>query len=178
VDNDSVDTIADPDPHYILTPDSTQKHFNKLSFLSLSLDSTATSPTSPVFRKPIPEQALCFSSAASLLEHVTRNWRHNFVTLDLRTEWMIKMFARRPFFMLVNVDGPISDRFRRVSSHLVIDPICSATHVFTEALRLEDLSALSFSPMTLIFTAGGLESIPLEITKLSICHPSISSRNT
>ncbi|KAH9982804.1 cytidine deaminase-like protein [Lactifluus volemus] len=59
--------------------------------------------------------ALCFSSAASLLEHVTRNWRHNFVTLDLRTEWMIKMFARRPFFMLVSVDGPISDRFRRVT---------------------------------------------------------------
>jgi hypothetical protein len=178
VDNDSIDTIADSDPHYILTPDSTQKHFNKLSFLSLSLDSSATSPISPVFRKPIPEHALCFASAASLLEHVTRNWRHNFVTLDLRTEWMIKMFAKRPFFMLVSVDGPISDRFRRVSSYLVTDPICYAMHVFTEAIRLEDLSALSFSPMTLMFTVGDLESISLGITKLSICHPSITFRNT
>jgi hypothetical protein len=136
VDNESIDTVADSDPQDIL---SIQK--SKLSFLSL-LDSTAPSPISPRFQRNIPEQALCFASATDVLEHVTRNWHSNFVTQDIRTEWMIQIFTKRPFFMLVSVDGPISDRFRRVSLYLITYPICSVTHVFTEAIRLEGLSKL------------------------------------
>jgi len=34
----------------------------------------------------------------------------------LRTEQMIQMFIKRPFFMLVSVDGPISDRFHRANN--------------------------------------------------------------
>jgi hypothetical protein len=137
VDNESIDAVADS--HGFLTADLLQK--SKLSFLSL-LDSTATSPISPGFQKSIPQQGLCFTSAAELLEHVTQNWRYNFVTQDLRTESMIQMFTLRPFFMLVSVDGPISDRFRRVSSYLITYPICSITNIFTEAIRLECLSKL------------------------------------
>ncbi|KAI0304563.1 cytidine deaminase-like protein [Russula brevipes] len=59
--------------------------------------------------------SLCFESPTDLLEHVTRNWRQNFVTQDLRTEQTIQLFTRRPFFMLVSIDGPISDRFRRAN---------------------------------------------------------------
>lgn len=61
------------------------------------------------------EHLLCFSSPAELLEHVTRNWREDFVTQDLRTEHAIQIFIKRPFFMLLSIDGPISDRFRRAN---------------------------------------------------------------
>ncbi|KAH9044564.1 cytidine deaminase-like protein [Lactarius pseudohatsudake] len=72
----------------------------------------------PVRIRQAPEQPLWFASATELLEHVTLNWRSNFVTRDLRTERMIQMFTKRPFFMLVSVDGPISDRFRRANTNL------------------------------------------------------------
>ncbi|KAH9997741.1 cytidine deaminase-like protein [Russula compacta] len=60
-----------------------------------------------------------FSSATELLEHVTRNWRHNFVTQDLRTEHIIEMFIKRPFFMLISIDGPLSDRFLRANKFVL-----------------------------------------------------------
>ncbi|KAI0274984.1 cytidine deaminase-like protein [Gloeopeniophorella convolvens] len=89
-------------------------HRNRLSSNSfLSLSSAAPSPTSSHFPKKIREQPLWFPSAMELLEHVTRNWRSNFVTQDLRTEQVIRMFIKRPFFMLISIDGPIVDRFRR-----------------------------------------------------------------
>ncbi|KAH9081730.1 cytidine deaminase-like protein [Lactarius deliciosus] len=72
----------------------------------------------PVRIRQAPEQPLWFASTTELLEHVTLNWRSNFVTRDLRTERMIQMFTKRPFFMLVSVDGPISDRFRRANTNL------------------------------------------------------------
>ncbi|KAH9178795.1 cytidine deaminase-like protein [Lactarius sanguifluus] len=74
---------------------------------------------------------LWFASAAELLEHVTRNWRSNFVTRDLRTERMIQMFTKRPFFMLVSVDGPISDRFRRANTKSNTSPLHSLQQYVT-----------------------------------------------
>ena len=110
----------------------------------LSLESAAPSPVSTggFQREAAPEQPLWFASATELLEHVTLNWRSNFVTRDLRTERMIQMFIKRPFFMLVSVDGPISDRFHRANKFV----LCSSfhpffTHVSTEVLR-QGLSAL------------------------------------
>ena len=63
---------------------------------------------------------LCFASAAELLEHVTRNWRQDYVTQDLRTEQAIQMFIKRPFFMLLSIDGPISDRIRRANRFVLL----------------------------------------------------------
>ncbi|KAI0001704.1 cytidine deaminase-like protein [Russula vinacea] len=61
------------------------------------------------------DRAQARNEVAELLEHVTRNWRKDFVTQDLRTEQAIQMFIKRPFFMLLSIDGPISDRFRRAN---------------------------------------------------------------
>jgi len=48
-----------------------------------------------------------------MLDHVTRNWRSNLVTTDLTTYDDIKPFVKRPFFMLLSVDGPLRTRFQR-----------------------------------------------------------------
>ncbi|KAJ3865262.1 cytidine deaminase-like protein [Lentinula novae-zelandiae] len=48
-----------------------------------------------------------------VLDYVTRNWRSNFVTTDLRTREVIEMFIKRPFFMLLSLDGPLLERYRR-----------------------------------------------------------------
>ena len=108
-------------PHSFLDVDSTRR--TKPSTNSfLSLDSPASVVSSPIshgFHRNGNEQSLSFASAAELLEHVTRNWRNDFVTQDLRTEQAIQMFAKRPFFMLLSIDGPISDRFRRANKFVL-----------------------------------------------------------
>ena len=110
----------------------------------LTLDSAAPSPISPRFLRNgnISEQSLCFPSAEALLKYITRNWRQDFVTQDLRTEQTIEMFTKRPFFMLVSIDGPISDRFRRANTFVrfCLSEMHCVTLFFTEAIGQECLS--------------------------------------
>ncbi|KAH9944164.1 cytidine deaminase-like protein [Epithele typhae] len=61
------------------------------------------------------EHPLLFGSAAELLAHVTKNWRTNFVTIDLITRQVLEDFRTRPFVLVVGVDAPLLTRFRRIS---------------------------------------------------------------
>ncbi|KAH7886091.1 cytidine deaminase-like protein [Phlebopus sp. FC_14] len=54
-----------------------------------------------------------FTSPDHLLDHVTVNWRLNFVTDDLASVELVRQFAKRPFFMLVDVDAPLLLRYHR-----------------------------------------------------------------
>jgi hypothetical protein len=85
-----------------------------ISFLSLgSPNFTSSHPTSDFLWGKARQQPLCFPTPSQLLDHVTRNWRSNFVTCDLNTRELIEYFIKRPFFMLVSVDAPLLERFRR-----------------------------------------------------------------
>jgi len=53
------------------------------------------------------------SGADALLEFATHHWREHFVTEDLVTQEVIYAFSKRPFFLLINVEAPISTRFLR-----------------------------------------------------------------
>ncbi|KAG6337078.1 hypothetical protein ID866_2031 [Astraeus odoratus] len=76
--------------------------------------------------------SLVFTSAAELLDYVTRHWRSNFVTMDLTSLELIGLFAKRPFFMLVNVDAPLLQRYRRLGPRQV--PSCSEIEAALNAL--------------------------------------------
>lgn len=86
---------------------------HRLSFLSM------ISPPQSALPSPLSgggsqgEQSLYFSTSSDMLEHATRNWRMNFVTIDLDTQESLEQFVRRPFIMVVNVDAPILLRFER-----------------------------------------------------------------
>lgn len=59
-------------------------------------------------------QAYDFPSAHSLLEHSTAHWRDNIVTMDLKTRAEIEIgFDKRPFFLLIGVDAPVTVRWKR-----------------------------------------------------------------
>ncbi|KAF8140572.1 cytidine deaminase-like protein [Boletus edulis] len=70
------------------------------------------SPVSSAF--PHRSNPMAFSSPEELLDHVTRNWRKDFVTIDLTSAPLIALFVKRPFFLLVNVDAPLLQRYRRL----------------------------------------------------------------
>src|SRR5712675_2914556 len=192
-DDSSTNTVVDSPIRGVLEtnrdhrPEPEKDKLNTNSFLSL--ESTAPSPISPLFQRRVSEsvdRSLCFVSAEELLGYVTRNWRHNFVTQDLRTEQAIQMFIKRPFFMLVSIDGPILDRFRRANTFVPSFPssytIYCMTLVFTEARAQGCLSTLLYWLMTLMSTVGGVTVIirmpTLRIPKLNTRHPSTASRNT
>ena len=54
-----------------------------------------------------------FPGADALLEFATHHWREHLVTEDLITQDVIDAFSKRPFFLLINVEAPISTRFLR-----------------------------------------------------------------
>ncbi|EAU92806.2 dCMP deaminase [Coprinopsis cinerea okayama7 len=84
------------------------------SFLSMSpLPSPAPTASPNALMNHSMSKPLCFSSPNDLLDYVTVNWRENFVTSDLNTKELVDIFIRRPFFMLISVDAPLLDRFRR-----------------------------------------------------------------
>ncbi|CCM04192.1 uncharacterized protein FIBRA_06358 [Fibroporia radiculosa] len=86
---------------------------HRLSFLSMA------SPPPSALPSPAPGthfgrlQPLWFASPSQLLQHVTRNWRTNFVTADLATRRLLEPFITRPFFMIISVDAPLMTRFKR-----------------------------------------------------------------
>ena len=57
-----------------------------------------------------------------MLDHVTRDWRNHYVTSDVLSSGDLSEFAVRPFVLVVKVDAPILERFRRVTRYRSLSP--------------------------------------------------------
>lgn len=62
-----------------------------------------------------------FESMEEMVDYVTKRWRQNFVTVDIWTVEDLEIIAKRPFFLLVSVDAPITIRWKRFNERLVPD---------------------------------------------------------
>jgi dCMP deaminase len=54
-----------------------------------------------------------FPNVDALLEFVTTRWREHFVTTDVWDEATLDALIKRPFFLLISVDAPVSIRWKR-----------------------------------------------------------------
>ena len=77
-------------------------------------------------RVPSPEKSPAgsgrtFPDVDALLEFVTLRWRERFVLTDIWDETVVDALMRRPFFLLVSVDAPVSVRWQRFKAR------CAAT---------------------------------------------------
>ncbi|KAF2154941.1 deoxycytidylate deaminase [Myriangium duriaei CBS 260.36] len=61
-----------------------------------------------------------FSDAEGLLDYVTQNWTEHFVTTCLWSQHVLNVLLRRPFFVLISVDAPISVRWARFKARCVL----------------------------------------------------------
>ncbi|KAH7350625.1 cytidine deaminase-like protein [Rhexocercosporidium sp. MPI-PUGE-AT-0058] len=59
-----------------------------------------------------------FSTADDLLDFVTKKWQELWVTTDVHSEAILDKLDRRPFFILVSVDGPIHVRWKRFQERM------------------------------------------------------------
>jgi dCMP deaminase len=60
-----------------------------------------------------------FESMVEMVGYVTKRWRQNFVTVDIWTEKDLEIVVKRPFFLLVSVDAPITVRWKRFYERFV-----------------------------------------------------------
>jgi dCMP deaminase len=60
-----------------------------------------------------------FDSMGEMVEYVTKRWRQNFVTVDIWTEEDLGIVIKRPFFLLISVDAPISVRWKRFNERYI-----------------------------------------------------------
>lgn len=58
-------------------------------------------------------QSHTFSSPEEILDFVTKQWQSRFVTTDIPSEAVLDVFMRRPFFLLLSIDGPLAVRWNR-----------------------------------------------------------------
>jgi dCMP deaminase len=59
-----------------------------------------------------------FGTPDELLDFVTKQWRERWVTTDIHTESILDKLLRRPFFILVSLDAPVSVRWKRYQERL------------------------------------------------------------
>ncbi|KAK4669304.1 Deoxycytidine monophosphate (dCMP) deaminase [Podospora pseudopauciseta] len=72
---------------------------------------TQTTPPSSISSSTTTQTT--FSTPEELLEFVTKRWRDRFVTTDIPSEEILEMYTRRPFFLLLSVDAPLTVRWKR-----------------------------------------------------------------
>ncbi|KAI4597314.1 Deoxycytidine monophosphate (dCMP) deaminase [Pestalotiopsis sp. 9143b] len=74
-------------------------------------------PASPPKKLPSHPQASqpshTFDDVASLLEFVTKSWRSRWVITSIPSEEVLDALSRRPFFILLSVDAPLTVRWER-----------------------------------------------------------------
>lgn len=61
---------------------------------------------------PVDQQHV-FSDVDALLDFVTLRWKERWVTTDIWDDAVVDALLRRPFFLLISVDAPVSVRWKR-----------------------------------------------------------------
>lgn len=79
------------------------------SFASSSLTTNHTSP----YNTAENSDNKVFGKIEEMVDFVTKRWQQRWVTTDIQNEIVLETLLRRPFFLLVSVDAPLSLRWQR-----------------------------------------------------------------
>lgn len=96
-----------------------------------------------------------FQTVFDLVDFVTKRWRERWVTTDIYNESILDILVRRPFFILISVDAPVSVRWKRFKHRLSAPSSSPSTSPSTQ----KDLSLEEFllrSDEHLYSTTSGL----------------------
>lgn len=92
---------------------------------STGMSESETDPTIPdVADKSLPQHLkrattpYTFSETTDLLDFVTKYWRSRWVTTDIHDEAILETLNKRPFFILISVDAPLTVRWQRYQRRL------------------------------------------------------------
>lgn len=77
---------------------------------------SSSSPSRPSISVPAEIEGAAkkaFRNVEELVDHITKRWQQRWVTTDIWDEEILEKLLRRPFFLLVSVDAPLSLRWQR-----------------------------------------------------------------
>ncbi|PTB68631.1 hypothetical protein BBK36DRAFT_1166532 [Trichoderma citrinoviride] len=120
-----------------------------------------------------------FATAEELLDFVTRRWRSRFVTTDIPTEKVLDVFIRRPFFLLISIDAPLTVRWRRFQQRsnqpsqagISLEDFVAQNdvHLYDPTTGLQPL--ISRATVRLLNTSSSLAHLYATLGKLDIPNP-------
>ena len=95
-----------------------KEHFFKRLYLERtaptpSVEKSASNASIPSEKSTTDLEVPSFEHAEALLDFVTKKWRQRWVTTDIWDESVLDILQRRPFFLLISVDAPVSVRWER-----------------------------------------------------------------
>ncbi|PQE28296.1 dCMP deaminase protein [Rutstroemia sp. NJR-2017a WRK4] len=153
---------------------------NDHSLTSNGDDSTAlvTTPENSLpSRQKSPSNSHTFHSPDDLLDFVTKRWRERWVTTDIHNEAILDKLFRRPFFILISVDAPVSVRWKRYqtrhthtqqSSSLEDFLLRSDAHLYDPDHGLQSL--ISRATIRLLNTSSNLAHLYATLGKLDLTN--------
>lgn len=128
---------------------------------------------------PETSSSYVFATAEDLLDFVTRRWRSRFVTTDIPTEKVLDVFIRRPFFLLISIDAPLTVRWRRFQqrskqpdqSTISLEEFVTQNdlHLYDPHTGLQPL--ISRATVRLLNTSSSLAHLYATLGKLDIPNP-------
>lgn len=126
--------------------------------------------------------SLSFATAEALLDFVTTRWRGRFVMTDIPSEAALDVLMRRPFFLLLSVDAPLTLRWRRfrlrsgsggdpATAAITLDAFVarSDAHLYDADGGLQPL--ISRASVRLLNTSSSLAHLYATLGKLDIPNP-------
>ncbi|KAG7119481.1 Deoxycytidylate deaminase like protein [Verticillium longisporum] len=100
-------------------------------FKHLHLEPPSSAPSihtpSHADRRTTPAEHI-FATAQALLDYVTSRWQDRWVLTHVHSEAVLDLLSRRPFFLLISVDAPLTLRWRRFQA------LPAASHPLARAL--------------------------------------------
>ena len=108
-----------------------EKHaFQRIS-LTRTISTPAVEKTASESRLPSdspPTNVVhAFTDVSELLDFVTKSWQERWVTIDIWDEKVLDLLLRRPFFILVSVEAPVSLRWQRFKSRCLAHSLTPPT---------------------------------------------------
>lgn len=111
-------------------------------------------------------RGLTFPDVDSLLEFVTKRWREHWVLTDIHDEATLELLLRRPFFLLLSIDAPVSLRYQRFTERCTkrqLDPMPLLDFITTNDVQL--YGSLASAP-----TTPGIDGQPRSSLGQGIAH--------
>lgn len=147
------------------------------SALTTSNGTKSSSEISLTLRSQSEPHTFEFESPDALLDFVTKRWRSRFVTTDIPTELVLDVFVRRPFFLLLSTDAPLTIRWRRFQQRSRLESDISLhdfvarsdEHLYDPYTGLQPL--ISRATVRLLNTSSSLAHLYATLGKLDIPNP-------
>ncbi|KAF2823064.1 hypothetical protein CC86DRAFT_372784 [Ophiobolus disseminans] len=92
-----------------------------------AVEKSASNVHVPTTGADVVDEQDVFQDVDALLDFVTLRWRERWVTIDIWDDTAVDALLRRPFFLLVSVDAPVSVRWRRFTDRCATNQLTPPT---------------------------------------------------